>query len=263
MTKRQIESMESIFKVLPDWPAPESIHAFVTERTGGFSGGKFASLNLAYHVDDDSRAVECNRDLLQSSVPVNLTFQWLNQIHSNIANIVRVPTSPIKGDSLVCREPGIVCCVLTADCLPIFLTNTKGTEIAVIHAGWRGICQGILANTVNEMSSHPGDLMAWLGPAIGPCHYEVGGDLKDIFRESIDSKELWAEIEECFGLSSTAGKFFLDLYKTAAAIFRHLGITDIYGGNYCTFSDEDKFYSYRRDKETGRMVSAIFIEPGC
>ena len=253
--------MKSISKNLPDWPAPKSIHAFVTERTGGFSERKFASLNLAYHVDDDASAVEQNRDLLQSSVPGNLAFQWLNQIHSSIANTVSIPSSPIKGDSLICREPGIVCCVLTADCLPIFLTNTKGTEIAVIHAGWRGICQGILANTVNEMRSPPGGLMAWLGPAIGPCHYEVGGDLKDIFRESFDSKELWAEIEECFGFSPIANKFFLDLYKTAAAILRHLGINDIYGGNHCTFRDEDKFYSYRRDKETGRMVSAIFIEP--
>ena len=254
--------MTSISKTFPNWPASERIHAFVTERAGGVSEGKFAGLNLAHHVNDDLSAVEHNRELLQSSVPANLTFQWLNQIHSNIASIVTVPASPIKGDSLICREAGIVCCVLTADCLPIFMTNKAGTEIAVIHAGWRGICRGILSNTLNEMTSQPRDLMAWLGPAIGPCHYEVGGELKDTFENSIDSKELWAEVEKCFGFSSKGNKYFLDLYKAATLLLKKLGIVDIYRGNHCTFCNEEKYYSYRRDQETGRMVSSIFIKPG-
>jgi YfiH family protein len=253
--------MTSILKNFPNWPAANRVHAFVTERTGGFSTGKFASLNLAHHVNDDFSTVERNRDLLQLSVPADLTFQWLNQIHSDIVNVVNVSSPPMKGDSLICREPGIACCVLTADCLPVFLTNLKGTEIAIIHAGWRGICGGILSKTVSKMCSEPYDLIAWLGPAIGPCHYEVGGDLKDAFKKSISSNKLWSRIETCFRESSTEGKFFLDLYKTAKAILNYLGVRNIYGGNQCTFRDSEKYFSYRRDGETGRMVSTIFIDP--
>ena len=253
--------MTSIIKNFPNWPAADRVHAFVTQRTGGFSTGKFASLNLAHHVNDDFSAVERNRDLLKSSVSADLTFQWMHQIHSDIVNVVSVPSSPIKGDSLVCREPGIACCVLTADCLPVFLTNLKGTEIAIIHAGWRGICGGILSKTVNKMCSEPNDLMAWLGPAIGPCHYEVGDDLKIAFKRSIRSKKLWSRIEKCFEVSSTEGKFFLNLYKAVTTILNHLGVSNIYVDDYCTFRDSKKYFSYRRDGETGRMVSIIFIDP--
>mgnify|MGYP001159996784 FL=1 len=253
--------MTSILKNFPNWPAADRVHAFVTERTGGFSTGKFSSLNLAHHVNDDFSTVERNRDLLQLSVPADLTFQWLNQIHSDIVNVVSVSSPPMKGDSLICREPGIACCVLTADCLPVFLTNLKGTEIAIIHAGWRGICRGILSKTVNKMCSDPYDLIAWLGPAIGPCHYEVGGDVKDALKKSISSKELWSRIETCFRESSTEGKFFLDLYKTAGAMLKYLGVNKIYGDDHCTFRDREKYFSYRRDGETGRMVSTIFIDP--
>ena len=182
--------MTSIIKNFPSWPAVDRIHAFVTERTGGFSTGRFESLNLAHHVNDDFSAVERNRDLLKSSVSADLTFQWMDQIHSDIVNVVSVPSPPMKGDSLICREPGIACCVLTADCLPVFLTNLTGTEIAIIHAGWRGICRGILSKTINKMCSEPNELMAWLGPAIGPCHYEVGDDLKIAFKKSIGSEML-------------------------------------------------------------------------
>ena len=253
--------MTSIIKNLPNWPAADWIHAFVTERAGGFSTGKFASLNLAHHVNDDFSIVERNRGLLKSSVSADLTFQWMHQIHSDIVNVVSVPSSPLKGDSLICREPGIACCVLTADCLPVFLTNLKGTEIAIIHAGWRGMCRGVLNKTVNKMRSQPNDLMAWLGPAIGPCHYEVGHDLKIAFKKSISSKNLWSRIETCFAESSTEGKFFLDLNKTAVAILNHLGVSNIYGNDQCTFRDSEKYFSYRRDGETGRMVSTIFIDP--
>ena len=253
--------MTSIIKNLANWPAAERIHAFVTERTGGFSTGNFASLNLAHHVNDDFSTVERNRCLLKSSVSADLSFQWMHQIHSDIVNVVSVASSPVKGDSLICREPGIACCVLTADCLPVFLTNLKGTEIAIIHAGWRGICRGILNKTVNKMCSQPDDLIAWLGPAIGSCHYEVGGDLKIAFKKSISSKKLWSEVETCFAESSTEGKFFLDLNKTAGAILNHLGVSKIYGDNHCTFRDSEKYFSYRRDGETGRMVSTIFIDP--
>ena len=253
--------MTSIIKNFPNWPAVDRIHAFITERTGGFSTGKFESLNLAHHVNDDFSAVERNRGLLKSSVSADLTFQWMHQIHSDIVNVVSVASSPVKGDSLICREPGIACCVLTADCLPVFLTNLKGTEIAIIHAGWRGICRGVLNKTVNKMCSQPNDLMAWLGPAIGPCHYEVGDDLKIAFKNSISSKKLWSRIETCFAESPTEGKFFLDLNKTAGAILNHLGVSNIYGNDHCTFRDSEKYFSYRRDGETGRMVSAIFIDP--
>ena len=259
--KWQIEIMTSIIKNFPNWPAVDRIHAFITERTGGFSTGKFESLNLAHHVNDDFSAVERNRGLLKSSVSADLTFQWMHQIHSDIVNVVSVPSPPMKGDSLICREPGIACCVLTADCLPVFLTNLKGTEIAIIHAGWRGICRGILSKTINKMCSEPNELMAWLGPAIGPCHYEVGDDLKIAFKKSIGSEMLWSRIETCFEDSPTEGKYFLDLSKSAAVILKYLGISNIYEDDHCTFRDSEKYFSHRRDGETGRMVSTIFIDP--
>tara|TARA_Y100000994_G_C15617617_1_gene411625 strand:- start:345 stop:860 length:516 start_codon:yes stop_codon:yes gene_type:complete len=169
----------------------------------------------------------------------------------------------MRGDSLICRLPGVICCVLTADCLPIFLTNRKGTEIAILHAGWRGICYGIINNTIDAMHSRPSDILAWLGPAIGPCHYEVGIDLKNVFKEAIGSKELWLEIERCFGQGRKEDKLYLNLYRAAEVILGYSGVNEVFGGNHCTFCEEEKYYSYRRDQETGRMLSAIFIEPEC
>ena len=253
--------MTTISKVLPDWPAPDHIHAFVTERSGGYSVGSFAGLNLADHVNDSESAVARNRSLVRSALPNNLSYQWLDQVHSNIVNTVDVPSSPMRGDSLICRSPGIICCVLTADCLPIFLTNKKGTEIAILHAGWRGICDGVINNTIDDMHSRPSDILAWLGPAIGPCHYEVGVDLKKVFKETIESKELWLEIERCFGQGGKKDKLYLNLYRAAEVILGYSGVNEVYGGNHCTFCEEEKYYSYRRDQETGRMLSAIFIKP--
>ena len=255
--------MTVIKKVLPNWPAPDHIHAFVTERSGGCSVGSFASLNLAGHVNDSESAVARNRDQVRSALPDNLAYQWLDQVHSNIVNTVNIPTSPMRGDSLICRLPGVICCVLTADCLPIFLTNREGTEIAILHAGWRGICYGIINNTIDAMHSRPSDILAWLGPAIGPCHYEVGIDLKNVFKGAIGSKELWLEIERCFGQGRREDKLYLNLYRAAEVILGYSGVNEVFGGNQCTFCEEEKYYSYRRDQETGRMLSAIFIEPEC
>ena len=253
--------MHSLTKSESNWPSPSHIHAFVTTRGGGHSDGKFSTLNLAQYVNDNPFAVACNRALLRESIPYDLSFQWLDQIHSSSIVQIKVSGQEKKGDGLICKEPGIACCILTADCLPIFFTNKSGTEIALAHAGWRGICSGIIENLVNTMDSEPGDIIAWLGPGIGPCHYEVGAELKSRFKQSITSTKLWADIEQCFYFAKGSNKFFLDLYQAAKVILASVGVGQIYGGGECTYCQEDEYFSFRRDGDTGRMASVIFIEP--
>ena len=253
--------MTALTKSKLDWPASPNIHAFVTTREGGYSDGKYSTLNLASHVNDNLFTVNRNRSLLRDSFPYDLSFQWLNQIHSS--SVVKIESSgkQQKCDGLVCAVSGIACCILTADCLPIFFTNKSGTEIAIAHAGWRGICNGIIENLVNAMDSEPEDIVSYLGPAIGPCHYEVGMDLKSKFKESKVFRKLWNDIEKCFCSINGSNKYFLDLYQATRVILTSLGVNQIYGGNECTYCQKDKYFSFRRDGNTGRMASVIFMEP--
>ncbi|MDG2140510.1 MAG: peptidoglycan editing factor PgeF [Gammaproteobacteria bacterium] len=253
--------MASIIKSELDWPAPSNIHAFVTSRQGGYSTKNFSSLNLAFHVDDKLDLVARNRALLQASVSRDLTFQWLRQIHS--ASVFQVDSSgpEKKGDGLLCKKAGIVCCILTADCLPVFFTNKHGTEIAIAHVGWRGMSKGIIQNVVNTMESNPREVITWLGPAIGPCHFEVGEEVKFIFSQSHWPDMLRHEMQRCFSCAGDPKKYFLDLYQATKVILNSMGISEVYGGDECTYCQEEKYFSFRRDGDTGRMVSAIFIEP--
>ncbi|WP_027159622.1 peptidoglycan editing factor PgeF [Methylobacter luteus] len=233
----------------PDWPAPGHVHAATTLRTGGVSSGGFASLNPATHVGDNVEAVRQNRQIIKAMLGLPAEPVWLEQIHSNKAIDAAKSQSLEQADASYADKPGVVCAVLTADCLPLLVCNTGGNRIAAIHAGWRGLLSGVIGNTVAAMGNQ--DLLVWLGPAIGPACFEVGAEVREAFIEK--SAEFATAFKECGN-----GKWLADIYQLARVDLASLGIDRIYGGHFCTVTDHDRFYSYRRDKETGRMATLIW-----
>ncbi len=251
--------MSTVQFLEPDWPQPESIGTIITTRSGGVSEAPYDSLNLAMHVADDPSHVSQNRKAVSECCGVSTDtyqWQWMEQVHSANVATINSAIDPPAADGLRTTQKGIVCCVLTADCLPVLICNNAGTEVAVAHGGWRGLAGGILTNMLDSMQSMPEMLMVWLGPAIGPCHFEVGADV----REQFLGGDLGGEVEQHFE-PKPAGKFMVDLYGIAKSQLSSLGVKQIYGGEYCTYRDSDLFFSYRREGETGRMLSAIYIKP--
>jgi len=236
--------------IKPDWPAPRNIHAAVTLRTGGISQGSFSSLNPALHVNDSPQSVAENRHIISTMLDLPSSPVWLEQIHSD--RVVKAEYSPQtlqQADASYTDQSKIVCSVLTADCLPVLLCSPDGTKIAAIHAGWRGLLAGIISNTVKAM--HTPDIMAWLGPAIGPECFEVGAEVKTAFVNKSST------FSDAFKLHHT-DKFLADIYQLARIELASLGITQVYGGQFCTVTDQQRFYSFRRDGETGRMATLIW-----
>ncbi len=234
--------------IQPDWPAPANVRAFTTTRAGGFSKDSWCSMNLGLRCGDDPIAVQRNREKLVSYLPA--APQWLRQVHGRqVVTHSLASHDELEADGLVSSSSGQVCAVLTADCLPVLLCNRSGTRVAAAHAGWRGLAQGVLQATVRQMKEAPGEIMAWLGPAIGPEIYEVGEDVRQAFAE---------DLGVCF--KQHGERWLLDLYGVARRILTQLGITAICGGQFCTFSDSERFFSYRRDGITGRMASVIWLE---
>lgn len=234
--------------IAPDWPTPGNVRAFSTTRLGGHSHGPWCSMNLGMHCGDDSSAVLSNRQKLLQQVPS--APQWLHQVHgTQLVMHPGISTEELDGDALLSRSPEQVCAVLTADCLPVLFCTITGTCVAIAHAGWRGLAQGVLAETVKAMNEKPTQIMAWLGPAIGPSAYEVGEDVRKAFVNA-DS--------ECF--IAHRDRWFFDLYGAARNKLRQLGVNRVYGGDYCTFRDHERFFSYRRDGVTGRMASLIWLD---
>jgi polyphenol oxidase len=246
--------------IFADWDVSASIVAFSTSRLGGVSQPPFATFNLATHVGDDPHRVESNRALLKEQLPQQLEWQWLDQVHGDDVAMVNKAGPTLTADAILTTRPNLVCCVQTADCLPLFVAAIDGTEIAVIHAGWKGLASGVIENTISRMSSSVSNLAVWFGPAIGPCHFEVGGQVRDCFLASAGSSSLVPAMEVCFLPSENQGKFMADLYAIARLKLSVLGIDKISGGDYCTHCDSDKFFSSRRDGVTGRMLHAIYIE---
>jgi len=237
----------------PDWPAPTGIRAVSTLRCGGVSQGHYASLNLATHVGDENTRVTENRCRLIEALSLPSEPVWLNQVHGN--GVIRIghPVSPDPvptADAAFTGERGVVCAVLTADCLPVLLCSRDGTNIAAVHAGWRGLASGVIEATVNRMERKPG--LAWLGPALGQQAFEVGNEVRDVFlqRDACHA--------DCFMPGLSEGKWLGDLYGLARRILQGLGITAVYGGEYCTASEPDRFFSWRRDHITGRMATLIW-----
>lgn len=244
-------SSESDF-IVPDWPAPASIRAFSTTRAGGFSSAPWDSFNLGDHVGDDAESVANNRGMLADRVRISPSgFRFLNQVHGT--DIAELPTeSPVDADGCVTTQARVPCVIMTADCLPVLFCDHNGARVAAAHAGWRGLCGGVLEQAVAHFED-PSAVMAWFGPAIGPRQFEVGAEVREAFI-SLDPGD-----DEAFVRGSTAGHFLADLYQLARRRLRAAGVTQIYGGDGCTFSEPDRFFSYRRDGVTGRMASLIFI----
>jgi YfiH family protein len=238
--------------IVPDWPAPTRVKAFVTTRQGGASIGSFAAFNLAEHVGDAAAAVAANRTTLRQHLPGEPV--WLQQVHGNRCVDAAAAIRGEAADACVAHASGQICAVMTADCLPILLCDTAGTEVGVAHAGWRGLAAGVIESTVAAMACAPTDLLAWLGPAIGPRAFEVGDEVRAAF-VAVD-----AAAAEAFA-PQAGGKWLCDLYELARQRLSGCGVTEISGGGLCTFSDAERFYSFRRDRRTGRMATLIWLEP--
>lgn len=245
----------------PDWPAPANVRAFVTLRGNGHSEGAYSAFNLADHVGDNPEAVAANRAQLQEELNLPSPPQWLEQIHSDRAVEAKSDGKVLTADASFTREKGVVCAVLTADCLPLLVCNRDGSEVSAIHAGWKGLTGGVIRATIEDMQSNPADLLVWLGPAIGPEAFECGVDVLEAAFESALSESHAEAISKCFVPHTEKPLHFLaDIYGLGRAELQELGITEIYGGDRCTVSESDAFYSYRRDRDTGRMASLIWLE---
>lgn len=239
--------------LVPDWPAPANVHAFMTTRAGGVSAGGFAKFNLAAHVGDDARAVAENRRRLRTFLPAE-PF-WLEQVHgARVVEAAAHASAPLQADASVARAPGRVCAVLTADCLPALFCDRAGTVVAAAHAGWRGLAAGVLEATVAAMRVPPETILVWLGAAIGPQRFEVGGEVRAAFCASNSA------CASAFETLPAAGKWRADLYALARLRLARVGVHAVYGGGFCTYTDEKRFYSHRRGAPTGRMASLVWLE---
>ncbi|CAH0541097.1 peptidoglycan editing factor PgeF [Vibrio marisflavi] len=237
--------------VVPNWPAPKRVKALSTTRIGGFSHPPYQGLNLGQHVGDDPSIVANNRKWLVGAAGLPTSPVWLNQTHStHIVELDKSINTILDADGSVTTQDDVVCSVMTADCLPVLLTNIQGTQVAAVHAGWRGLADGILENAVYKMQ---GELLAWLGPAIGESAFEVGDDVRDLFisHDNLASKG--------FVATSKQGKWMANMQLLAKQRLNSVGVTQIYSSELCTFQHSDKFFSYRRDGVTGRQASLIWI----
>jgi hypothetical protein len=233
----------------PDWPVPGRVHAWITTRRGGVSAGRYASLNLGDHVGDDPAAVARNRTLLAAELGLPAAPLWLRQVHGCGVALAEDGARGCEADATVARGPGRVCAVLTADCLPLLLCDRRGHRVAAVHAGWRGLCDGVIEAALDALGVPGPELLCWLGPAIGPGAFEVGDEVRAAFlaRDSGANAAF---------RPSPQGRWLADLYTLARRRLAARGVGYVGGGCYCTFSDA----SYRRDADTGRMASLIWLE---
>jgi len=234
----------------PCWDAPSNVVALSTTRQGGGSRGVYAQANYALHVGDDKEQVLANRKtLLESSGARQIA--WLNQVHG--AEVTRANAALVAtADAVISEQIGLACAVMTADCLPVLLCNQAGTQVAAIHCGWRSLAKNIIANTVATFDCPAHELIAWLGPAIGPSRFEVGAEVRQQF-----AQHTWFD-ESAFSVAP-ADKYLANIYQLASAALAACGVSAVSGGDYCTVSDKARFYSYRRDGQTGRMASLIYL----
>lgn len=246
-----------------DWPAPPRVRTLITTRVGGCSRPPYDSLNLGTHVGDLPADVAANRARLRPHLPAEPV--WLSQVHGTYcldldalaAESCPGPSRTPEADASLTRRGGSVCAIMTADCLPVLFCDAGGRVVAAAHAGWRGLLDGVLEATVRAMAVAPDDILAWLGPAIGPTAFEVGDDLRSAFvaRDASSVAAFHSRV-------AVAGKWWCDIEALARSRLIACGVSRIHGGGLCTASDPARFYSYRRDGVTGRMASLIWLD-GC
>jgi YfiH family protein len=235
--------------IIPNWPAPANVHALQTNRDEGCSLSPYDSFNLGSHVGDNPMHVAQNRQMLSAFLPSEPV--WLNQVHGiNVVDAANTDCLPDADASFTTRN-NVVCVTMTADCLPILICDNAGTLVASIHAGWRSLCDGVIEATIAKLPAKPADLMAWLGPAIGPNAFEVGVEV----REQFIAKDAKAEL----AFKKHGDKYLADIYQIATQRLNSLGVTQIYGGGRCTFTEKENFFSFRRDGATGRMATIVWL----
>jgi YfiH family protein len=243
-----------------DWAAPPGVHAGVTTRAGGVSAGPRATLNLGIHVGDDPVAVAENRRRVRESLALPSEPLWLQQVHGTdvvvhdgSAALAREPAGP-RADAAVTFEPGRVLAIMTADCLPVVLASRDGARLGVAHAGWRGLAGGVVENTVAALGVRGDELVAWLGPAIGPAAFEVGPEVREAFvADDAAASSAFAP--------NARGRWQADLYALARRRLARLGVRDVAGGAACTYTDAERWFSFRRDRDGGRMATLAWLAP--
>lgn len=242
--------MSKLDFIVLDWPAPPNVKALQTTRIGGVSQGVYAGLNLGYLVKDKPLHVTQNRQMLSEFLPTEPV--WINQVHGvDVIDAGATSCTP-QADASFTTQHKVVCVTMTADCLPVLLCDREGTAVAAIHAGWRSLCGGVIENTIQAMAREGQHLMAWLGPAIGPNAFEVGDEVRQAFIEKD------AQAESAF--KPHGDKWLGDLYAIARQRLRNKGVTQIDGGGLCTYTDKERFFSFRRDGDTGRMATFVWLE---
>ncbi len=247
-------SAEPLALIIPNWPAPHWVRAGSTTRIGGVSDGVFASLNLGDHVGDHPVSVAENRALLKELAKLPAEPAWLQQVHgTDILHLSSWQGDVVAADASTSVQVGQVCLVMTADCLPVLFCCTKTKQVAAAHAGWRGLCDGILEKTL-ALFAEPSAVLVWLGPCIGPSAFEVGEEVRRQFL----AKD--AKADAAFAPSENSGKWLANLPMLACQRLTTAGAAQIYGGDRCTYTESEYFFSYRRDGQTGRMASFIYIE---
>ncbi|MDA8504977.1 purine nucleoside phosphorylase YfiH [Citrobacter sp. Awk 2] len=238
--------------IVPQWPIPQGVAACSSTRIGGVSMSPYDSLNLGAHCGDNPEHVEENRKRLFAAGNLPSKPVWLEQVHGkDVLKLSGGPYLSKRADASYSNTPGTVCAVMTADCLPVLFCNRAGTEVAAAHAGWRGLCEGVLEETVACFADKPENIIAWLGPAIGPIAFEVGAEVRTAFM----AKDPQADS----AFVPRGEKYLADIYKIARQRLANVGVESVYGGDHCTFNESETFFSYRRDNTTGRMASFIWL----
>jgi len=238
--------------IIPQWPLPEGVAACSSTRIGGVSEGAWQSLNLGAHCGDNPAYVEENRLRMFTAGRLPSKPVWLEQVHgTEVLKLAGEPYASKRADASWSNTPGTVCAVMTADCLPVLFCNRAGTEVAAAHAGWRGLCAGVLEETIACFNDAPGNIIAWLGPAIGPQAFEVGPEVREAFMQK--------DPQANAAFKPVGEKYMADIYQLARQRLAKCGVTDVYGGDRCTYTEDEEFFSYRRDKTTGRMASFIWL----
>lgn len=243
--------------ITPDWPVPSQVHAYVSTRGAPLAAGAYGAFNTADHVGDAPAHVQQSRDALSLRFDFPLPPLWLDQVHGTHVVMARPETQRQAADAVTTRQLGLPLTIHTADCLPVFFCNRAGTQIALAHAGWRGLEAGVIENTLQTFTEAPEDILVWLGPAIGPSAFEVGNDVREAFLQHYPEH---AAAFQPSPLQADGQHWLCDLYLLARQRLARQGVRHVTGGQFCTVSDP-RFFSYRRDKTTGRMLSILWLSP--